>query len=318
MRRCAITGADGMIGRYLVQALHAAGVETRALLLPDLPIPSVFADVEIFRGDVRDPVVLQRLVRGTDAVFHLAALVGRNANGVSLAAARAVNVAGTRNVLDAVAHWPGTRLVFLSTCSVYGLHGLEERVLDETSPHTPLALPYDISKTEAEALVCAADPKITPWTILQVPVALGGIHTVSQPTATSLIRLARTGFAPHPVRSTVWANYVFGGDVAAALVALAQHPAAVGQAFIHSESVPLQTLLSWIASEFGIRARSVPVPHLTLRAAAFANPSAMVLANRRRFASEKITRDIDFHPPFGIEHGLRETIRYYRATGLVS
>lgn len=318
MRRCAITGADGMIGRYLVQALHTAGFEIRALLLPGAPVPSFFGDVEIVRGDIRDPTVPQRLVRGTDAVFHLAALVGRDANGASLAAAREVNVAGTRNVLDAVARWPEARMVFLSTCCVYGLHGLDEQVLDETSPHAPLALPYDISKTEAEALVCAADPKTTPWTILQVPVALGGIHTVTQPTATSLIRLARTGFAPHPVRSTVWANYVFGGDVAAALAALAEHPGAVGQTFIHSESVPLQTLLSWIASEFGIRAWSVPVPHLTLRAAALASPSAMVLANRRRFASAKIARDVGFLPPFGVEHGLRETIRYYRAAGLVS
>lgn len=318
MRRCAITGADGMIGRYLVQALHAEGIQTRALLLPDVPVPAFFRDVEIVRGDIRDPTVPQRLVRDTDAVFHLAALVGRTANAASLAVAREVNVTGTRNVLDAVALWPDARMIFLSTCSVYGLHGLEAQVCDETSPHAPLALPYDLSKTEAEELVSAADPDLTPWTILQIPVALGGIHTITQPTATALIRLARTGFAPHPIHSTVWANYVFGADVAAALVALAAHPAALGQTFIHSESVPLPLLLSWIASEFGGRCRQVPVPHLTLRAAALASPAAMVLANRRRFASAKIAHDVGFHPPFGLEHGLRETIRYYRATGLVS
>jgi nucleoside-diphosphate-sugar epimerase len=318
VRRCAITGADGMIGRYLVQALRAAGVETRALLLPDVQAPAFFGDVEIVRGDVRDGVLVNQLVHGTDAVFHLAALVGRAANGVSLEAARAVNVTGTRNVLDAISRRSQARMILLSSCCVYGLHGMVDQVLDENSPHAPLPLPYDISKTEAEELVCAADPATTPWSILQIPVALGGVHTLAQPTATSLIRLARTGLSPQPMRSTVWANYVFGADVAAALVALAEHPDALGQTFIHSESVPLPTLLAWIASEFGIRSRSIPVPHLTLRAAARASPSAMVLANRRRFSNAKITRDIGYYAPFGLEYGLRETIRHYRASGLIS
>lgn len=318
MRRCAITGADGMIGRFLVRSLQEAGVETRALLLPDVAVPDGFNDVKIMRGDVRDAAVTDRLVDGTDTVFHLAALVGRAANAVSLEAARAVNVTGTRNVLASMSKGMQARLVLLSSCCVYGLHSTDDKVVDETSPHRPLQLPYDISKTEAEELVCAADPAITPWSILQIPVALGGVHTLGQPTATALIRLARTGLAPKPVRSTVWANYVFGADVAAALMALAGHRDAVGQTYIHSESVPLPTLLAWIASEFGIRSRAIPVPHLSLRAAALASRSAMVLANRRRFASAKIARDIGYAPPFGLEHGLRETIRHYRATGLIT
>lgn len=316
MKRYAITGADGMIGRHLVQALRGSGARMRILLLPDAPVPSFFHGIDIVRGDIRHRETVERLVDGADVVFHLAALVGRAANGASLAMARDVNVGGTRNVLDAVARSMHARLVLLSTCCVYGLHGFEEQVLDETSPHVPLDLPYDISKAEAETLVSGTDPLVVPWTILQVPVALGGVHTVEQPTAMSLIRLARTGLAPRTMGGVVWTNYVFGGDVAAALVVLGDHREAVGQTFIHSESVPLHVLVSWIARELGVRCQAIAVPHIVLRTAALARHSAIVLANRRRFASEKIGR-LGFSAPVGLERGVRETIRHYRSAGLI-
>lgn len=316
MKLYAITGADGMIGRHLVQMLLASDVHMRVLLLPDAPIPPFFHGLDIVRGDIRDRETVERLVDGVDVVFHLAALVGRAANGASLGMARDVNVGGTRNVLNAVLRSAHARLVFLSTCCVYGLHGFEEQMLDENSPHVPLHLPYDLSKAEAEALVAGTDPRLVPWTILQVPVALGGAHTVEQPTAISLIRLARTGFAPRATGGGVWTNYVFGADVAAALAMLGRHQDAVGQTFIHSESVPLHVLVSWIAQELGVRCRAVPVPHLALKAAALTRRSAIVLANRRRFASEKIAR-LGFSPPIGLERGVRETIRHYQSAGLI-
>jgi nucleoside-diphosphate-sugar epimerase len=306
-----------MIGKHLVQLLRASDAQIRVLLLPEAPIQSSFRGLEIVRGDIRHCETVERFVEGADIVFHLAALVGRAANGVSLATARDVNVAGTKNVLDAVARSSHARLVYLSTCCVYGLHGFDEQILDETSPHVPLDLPYDISKTEAEALVSSSDPHVVPWAILQVPVALGGAHTVARPAMMSLIRLARMGFVPRPTGGTVWANYVFGGDVAAGLATLGEHPETVGQTFIQSESVPLHILVSWIARELGVRCRAIPVPHFTLKTAALAVRSYIVLANRRRFASEKIERRLGFFPPVGLEQGVRETIGYYRSAGMI-
>ena len=316
MKLYAITGADGMIGRHLVEALRASGARLRVLLLPDAIAPPFFQDIEVVRGDVRRRESVERLVGGADVGFHLAALVGRAANASSLVTARDVNVGGTRNVLDAMARSSGARLVFLSTCCVYGLHGLKEQVLDETSPHAPLDQPYDRSKTEAESLVCGTDADLTPWTVLQVPVALGGAHTTEKPTAMSLIRLARLGVAPRPMGGRVWANYVFGGDVAAAPALLGEHPDSVGQTFIHSESVPLHVLVSWIARELNVRCRTFPVPHLALQSIALARHSAVALANRRRFASEKIKR-LGFSAPTGLERGVSETIAYYQSAGLI-
>ncbi len=240
MTTCAITGAGGMVGRHLVGELLAAGVRIRALLLHGEPVPPGFDDIEIVRGDVRDRAQMATFVAGCDTVYHLAALVGRDANTASFATAREVNVNGTRNLVDAARAAAVERFVFLSTCCVYGLHGFDDSVVDETSPHAPLDLPYDVTKTEAERLVCDTGVSDLPWSVLQIPVALGGVHTVDKPTAMSLIRLARIGIAPKSNGRTSWANYVFGRDVAAALMALAQHPAAIGQTFIHSESVPLE------------------------------------------------------------------------------
>lgn len=313
----AITGAGGMIGRHLVDALRPSGGRIRALLMPKEPVPASFDDVEVIRGDVRDRELMLSFTAGADTVFHLAALVGRDANRASLEAARDVNVRGTVHLLEAARRSGAGRFVFLSTCCVYGLYGLAEQVVDETSPHAPLGLPYDITKTEADELVSRQDPAGLPWSILQIPVALGGNHTLDKPTAMSLIRLGRAGLAPRPLGRESWANYAFGSDVAAALLRLADHPAAVGQTFIYSESVPLHVLLSWIAGELGVRLWPIPVPASVLSAVARARKSAALLANRRRFANEKIARLLDFSPPVGLEHGVRQTLRHYRSAGLL-
>lgn len=311
----AVTGAGGMIGRHLLDALRPRGGRIQALLLPNEPEPPSSDGVEFVRGDVRDSEQMMSFVSGADVVFHLAALVGRNANHVSMSVAHEVNVKGTRNVLRAAERCNVRRFVFLSTCCVYGLHAQADDIVTEQSPHAPLRLPYDLTKTEADDAVACCDSAAVPWTILQIPVALGGAHTVGMPTALALARVATTGFVPRRLGGASWANYVFGADVAAALVLLAEHPAAVGQTFIYSESAPMHLFLSWIARELDVRCRIVPVPAFALSAVVRAKPSAIVLANRRRFAADKIKRLVGFSPPIGLEEGLRETIRHYRSNG---
>jgi dihydroflavonol-4-reductase len=69
-------------------------------------------------GDVRDAAALQRAVRGCEAVFHIAALYS-----YGRAAARtmeAINVQGTRNVLEAVARGDVRRVVVTSTSATCG------------------------------------------------------------------------------------------------------------------------------------------------------------------------------------------------------
>lgn len=312
-----ITGAGGMIGRHLVDALRASGVTIRVLLLPNEAIPSSFQDVEIFRGDIRNRPDLSPFLSGADTVFHLASLVGRDANRKPIDQVRQVNVTGTRNVIEQARVHRVRRFVFLSTCCVYGLHGVADELVDERAARSPRNLPYDITKAEAEASVMAQDRGTLEWSVLQIPVALGGEHTLDKPTLRSLARLLIFGLVPRPLGGTTWVNYVFGRDAAEALIALARHPEAVGQAFIYSESAPLSVFLSWMGRELGRKTWTVPVPGFAFNLAARATQFGLVLANQRRFSAKKIEGLLGFRPSVGLQEGLARTLRYYRKAGLI-
>ncbi|MCP9491623.1 MAG: NAD(P)-dependent oxidoreductase [Solirubrobacteraceae bacterium MAG38_C4-C5] len=128
-----VTGGAGYIGRLVVRDLRTAGHEVRvldSLLHGQEDIGRSLADdgVDLIRGDVRDPAARERALSGADAVVHLAAIVGDPACGRDPELSQAVNVGGTRGLLDDAARLGAQRFVFASTCSNYG------RMADPTVP----------------------------------------------------------------------------------------------------------------------------------------------------------------------------------------
>jgi UDP-glucose 4-epimerase len=128
----AVTGAAGFVGSRLVPALTAAGVR------------------RIVGLDVRDPVrlapgfehhlvdvagrELESMLRGVDAVVHLAAVVDPIVDDALMAR---VNVEGTRRVLDAAARVGVRKIVRVSTAAVYGAWPTNAVPLTEDSPLRP-------------------------------------------------------------------------------------------------------------------------------------------------------------------------------------
>jgi GDP-4-dehydro-6-deoxy-D-mannose reductase len=106
-----------------------------------------------FEGDVLDAAALREAVRGVDAVVHLAGESSVASSWQDAFGAWRVNVDGTVNVLMAVAaESPGARVLFQSTCEVYGNAGRIPTPEDERL--APVS-PYAASKAAAE-LACAA------------------------------------------------------------------------------------------------------------------------------------------------------------------
>jgi dTDP-L-rhamnose 4-epimerase len=77
-------------------------------------------EVEFVRGDIRDPEVVAKVVRGMDAVFHLAATVGVGQSMYEIANYTSINGDGTAILLEALAQQPVPRLVVASSMSIYG------------------------------------------------------------------------------------------------------------------------------------------------------------------------------------------------------
>jgi UDP-glucose 4-epimerase len=125
-----VTGANGFLGRHVVTALLARGIEVRVLVrqaarLEGLGWPS---SVEVFRADLRSSRDLLLAFEGVDVVLHLAAVVA----GVE-DAQFAGSVAGTERLLEAMAGSACRRLVLCSSFSVYNYSAVA-RTLDEESP----------------------------------------------------------------------------------------------------------------------------------------------------------------------------------------
>jgi UDP-glucose 4-epimerase len=153
MKRIAVTGALGHIGSGFIRSLRQ-GMYDRVdlvcrptsdrfaglLQLPfDVPFRCVHAD--ICEDD------LDAVAKGVDVIVHLAAITASN----DPALLRRVNVVGTSRLAAACARH-GTRLIFISTTSVYA--GRDGNVLEVTPnqdylPHSP----YALSKWQAERVL---------------------------------------------------------------------------------------------------------------------------------------------------------------------
>ncbi|HEV2302353.1 MAG TPA: D-erythronate dehydrogenase [Stellaceae bacterium] len=122
--RVVVTGGEGFLGRRLAaRLLERADLESLVLFdkAPGaMPLPP---DARLARvtGDIADPATVGRLIApGTDAVFHLAAIVSGEAEADPDLGWR-VNLDGTRAVLEACrALGTRPRLVFASSLAVYG------------------------------------------------------------------------------------------------------------------------------------------------------------------------------------------------------
>ncbi|HEY5263307.1 MAG TPA: GDP-mannose 4,6-dehydratase [Acidimicrobiales bacterium] len=135
--RALVTGADGFVGRHLLDHLRAHGDD------------AVGVDREC---DVTDVASVRGILESSrpDAIYHLAAMTAVAASFSNPVEYTRVNVLGSKNVLDAANEIaPAATVMLVSSADVYGVVRPHDLPLVETFRVAP-ANPYASSKVEAE------------------------------------------------------------------------------------------------------------------------------------------------------------------------
>jgi dihydroflavonol-4-reductase len=142
-----VTGATGLAGANVCKLLIERGDHVRALARDGADTePLAALGVEVITGDVTDADDVRRASTGADAAIHCAALLGGASQ--NLPDFQAVNVEGTKHVLDAGAALGMRRVVAVSTGTFFDTTGGLDR---EDAPVTkePSSDPYTITKMAA-------------------------------------------------------------------------------------------------------------------------------------------------------------------------
>ena len=309
--RAFVTGGTGFLGGRLLERLRARGDEVVALVRsPGKAGRLAELGCELAESDLASREGLAEAMRGCDAVFHVAADYRIGIRDSERARMFEVNVAGTRNVLDAATGV--ARVVYVSTNSVLG--NTRGAVVDETHNRAggDWLSAYDESKFLAHRLVEERIAAGAPIVIVQPGGIYGpGDHTQMGPL---LIRATRGKLVLLPLGS-VGLNWAHVDDVAAGVL-LAHDRGKVGEAYILGGEIA--TLRQGVEKAFaagGHRPRIVPVPTALLRLGVPLGPLLGRNVREILTASDGVTywgsdakarRELGYAPS-GLAEGLRRT-----------
>lgn len=262
----AVTGASGFIGKALVASLVEDGAAVRALTRSRrFADPAVDAKV---LGNIEAVVDWGDVWDGVTTLIHLAgrAHVLRETASDSLAAFRAVNVEGSKNVALAAARRGVKRLVFVSSIGVLG-SSTENRAPFNSADLADPSEPYALSKWEAElALESISEQTGLELVIVRPPLVYG---PEAGGNFARLVRLVRAG-VPLPLAAVKNQRSLVGVDNLVDLLRrCADDPLAAGGRFLVSDGEDLSTpeLLLRLAEAMGRKARLFPLPNTLLRVA---------------------------------------------------
>ncbi len=148
MPRYFVTGASGFIGAEVAKQLLTRGHRVVALVRsPEKAALLKMLGAELHVGDILDPASLRAGMRGADGVFHIAGWY-KTGEPRAEAQATAINVEGTRHVLEVMRELGVAKGVYTSTIAIYSdTHGaLVDEAYRFDGPHVSV---YDRSKWRA-------------------------------------------------------------------------------------------------------------------------------------------------------------------------
>jgi UDP-glucose 4-epimerase len=297
-----VTGGAGFVGSRIVAHLLGAGADVLVLddmstgtrtNLPDSP------SLEVVEGSVVDLEVIREAMAGRDLVIHAAArnivLSTRNPRDDY-----AVNIGGTLNVLLAARDLGPSRIVYTSSCSIYGNPRFLPIAEDEPAN---LLSPYAVSKFAGEGYCHAFyESYDLPTAVVRYSNVYGLNQTPDNPYCGVVGKLFRAAQGDEPLQihgdGEQTRDYTFVEDAVGATLSAAVSPKATGQAY--NVGTGVETSVNRLASLIIEITGSSSETH-------YVDRRDIDNIRRRVVNIEKIRRELRWTPAATLEQGLRAT-----------
>jgi dihydroflavonol-4-reductase len=328
-----VTGGTGFIGSHLAEEGRRRGADVVVLGLTDRPEEQANAELlsrlgaQVLLGSITDADLCRRATRGATHVFHLA--VAMREGGKSDEFFEAINLDGTRYLLEAATAERVERFVYCSTIGIYGHRA--PGITREDSPLAPGNI-YERTKVSAERQVREFAEKCGLPAVVLRPADVYG------PRDQRLLKLFRgvsRGRFPLFGSGNGRRHMVYVDDVVSAFFQAVDRNQAVGQGMIVAgpRACTLRELVDEVALATGTKRYGVRLPLAPmLGLAAVVEDVSKVLKvdppiYRRRmdffssdseFDTTRARELLDWEPRVDLREGVRRTLEDYRKCGLLT
>jgi nucleoside-diphosphate-sugar epimerase len=330
---CLITGATGFIGGHLAQRLVRQGHAVRCLVRESSDTSRLEQlGVETVLGDLAGARSLAHAAQDCDFVFHCGALVSDWATRQEIAA---INVGGTRRLLEACVAARVRRLIHFSTTDVYGYPGAA--AIEEAHATTRFRNWYAQTKRDAEAEVRREEGASTLETVILRPA------TVYGPGSRDVVgEIARAIEGRHMLlidRGRAVAGLCYVENLIDAAVLALRHPAAPGAAFNVSDGLGItwREFTDDLAAGLGCPKARWSLPYSVAALVGFSlehgyrllrrttglsippllsRQAVQVLGRDQDFSNRKLRETLGWEPRVDYAAGLAATLSWLRAEHL--
>lgn len=340
-----VTGGAGWLGSRLVESLaqglpdHVAFRQPlttaiiRCLVLPGQDatlLRHLPGRIEVCEGDVRIPADVARFCDGARGavLFHTAGIIHPR----RVSEFYAINVEGTKHLLDAAIRAGVQRAVVMSSNSPCGCNPHPDHLFDESSPYRPY-LNYGRSKMQMELAVKERSSAIE-TVLIRAPWFYGPNQP---PRQTLFFRMIRDGKGPivgsgQNLRSMAYVDNLCQGLLLAATV-----ERAAGQVYWIADQRPysmneiLDTVERLLETEFGQKCahKRLRLPGIaseiawladqTLQALGLYHQKIHVLSEMNKTIAcsvAKAERELGYAPKVALEEGMRRSLRWCAERGI--
>ncbi len=326
-----VTGATGFTGGHLATTLARRGNDVRALvrsrsLTRFAASEAAAAGVAAAPGDLADADAVREAASGVEVVYHIAATY-REA-GQPDAAYRAVNVDGTRHVLEAALVTGAHRVVH---CSTGGVHGhVEHPPANEDAPFSPGDI-YQDTKLEAEQLAREFGRTRGLDVVVARPI---GIYGPGDMRFHKMFRGIARGRFPMLGSGEVFYHLTYIDDLVEGFRLCGEVPAAAGRTYLLAGPAytTLNELAATMARELGVAPPRWRLPVWPFWTAGLLCEMVCVplrvepplyrrrvdfYTKSRAFDTSRARQELGYAPRVELADGIRRTIAWYREQGLL-